>query len=104
VSPRSIAAAQLTVDGGETPLAELHSPAWLTPAQRAILHQAREQTRISATEAGSIVHAHRSPPCPRCARGTCGFTSSDGTDALKRLRKRGLVRRVRAGVWEPTAC
>ena len=97
----AIAGAQLTVDGAEVPAPAIPSRVPLTPAQREILRLAREHERISASEAGAIVHAHRTPTCTRCSRGSCGFTSSDGSDALKRLGKRGLVRRVSAGVWEP---
>ena len=92
---------QLTLDGREV-TAPASPPAPLTPAQRAILQLARERERISPAEAGAILHAHRDPPCPRCALGSCAFTSTDGHDALGRLADRGFVRRIGRGTWALT--
>jgi hypothetical protein len=91
-------AGQLTIDGREEQReVVLTRRAPFTPVQREILRLLAERD-ITSSEAGRIVHAHRSPPCSRCAH-SCGFVASDGGDALKRLQGRGLVRRVRAGVW-----
>jgi hypothetical protein len=90
---------QLTLDGREEaiPTAPRHSP--FTAAQREIMHAIADRETISSTEAGQIVHAHRSPSCARCAEGCCRFAAVDGRDALMRLQKRGLVRRRFVGVW-----
>jgi hypothetical protein len=94
---------QLTIDGREEPerVASRHGP--LTAAQLEILRVLAEHGRIRSTEAGRIVHAHRRPPCERCQRGRCGFTSPDGSAALKRLQERGLVHRIAAGLWSSEA-
>lgn len=96
-------APQLTIDGGEEILSveapKHHSP--LTHAQSSILLLIAERGKITSSEAGEIVHLHRAPPCARCVEhGRCGFTSSDGRDALKRLQARGFVIRLVTGVWE----
>ena len=93
---------QLTLDGEQVPLEQLPRGRF-TPAQREILRLVVEQREISPKEAGLIVHAYRDPPCARCTQGRCGFASSDGSDALKRLAKRGLVCRGAAGIWRPAA-
>lgn len=91
---------QLTLDGRAEPLARSHGQAApLTAVQLTLLRAVVERETITSTEAGRIVHAHRDPPCERCCRGCCGFTSTDGSDALKRLAHRGLVRRIAAGLW-----
>jgi hypothetical protein len=99
------AVAQLTLAGTEVPLnaAASHSRTPFTPAQREILRMLREHQAITSSEAGRIVHSHRTPPCRRCELGSCAFTSTDGADALKRLRARGLVRRVARGLWRQAA-
>src|SRR6516165_5864756 len=94
---------QLTLDGRAELL--VRTPGRLAPltaAQRVILRALADRETIRSTEAGRIVHAHRDPPCDRCRRGCCGFTSTDCSDALKRLAKRGLVRRIAAGLWTTT--
>lgn len=95
---------QLTIGGREEPIelvADRCAP--LTAAQVAILRLLAERRTITSSEAGRIVHAHRQPPCERCKRGCCGFTSTDGSDALKRLQARGLARRIAAGRWTAPA-
>lgn len=91
--------AQLTLDGGEeNPAGAVgRKAASFSRAQREILRLARENGGIKPYEAGEIVHAHRSPPCRRCASGDCPYTSSDGVDALKRLAKRNVVERAAHG-------
>jgi hypothetical protein len=94
--------AQLTFDGQEVEMPVIQttrSP--LTGAQREILQLARRQGQVRSREAGRIVHLHRSPRCGWCVREMCGFASSDGNDALKRLAKRGFLRRIAPGLWIP---
>ena len=97
---REVEPLQLTIDGREEPTSEAGIPrrAPLSAAQLAIL-RALAAGEITSTDAGRIVHAHREPPCERCRRGSCGFASTDGSDALKRLAARALVRKVAAGIW-----
>lgn len=95
---------QLDIYGGETDhVAVLKKGAAFTPAQREILQLIARYGTVTSTAAGRIVHAHREPRCARCTDterfGRCPWVSSDGGDALKRLMARGLVRRVRPGVW-----
>jgi len=90
---------QLTIDGGEVTRTPYYASTALTQAQRVILRLLAERDTITSSEAGRIVHAHRNPPCARCAAGGCGFIASDGGDALKRLRTRGYVCRLGAGLW-----
>lgn len=73
----------------------------LTDAQREILRHIRRVGFITATEAGRIVHAHRTDcrchqPGPDCRS---KWLASDGWDVLKRLAARGLVRRYRWFGW-----
>jgi hypothetical protein len=66
---------------------------------------------IRAVTAGVIVHAHREPACrdrpgrpePGDGIGCCSYSSSDGTDAMKRLIARGLARRLATGLYGPVA-
>jgi hypothetical protein len=92
-------APQLTIDGREEEREIVRSHrAGFTPAQREILRLLAERD-ITSSEAGRIVHVHRSPPCFRCQHGSCAYLAIDGNDALKRLKARGLARRLFAGVW-----
>lgn len=93
-------AAQLAIDGGETPVALVGrgSSTPLTQSQREILRLVADHD-VTSTDAGRILHLLRNPPCHRCELGRCGFAASDGGDALKRLAVRGFVRRVAPGVW-----
>lgn len=100
-----MAMSQLTLDGVEvehTTVTRARQP--LTGAQREILRWLRANGKIRAFEAGTIVHAHREPPCRSRTQGggitaCCEHASSDGVDALKRLANRGLVRRVARGLY-----
>lgn len=95
-----MSAAQLDVFGGETVHEEVVSQRHrYTDAQREILRFIQNYAAITSTQAGVIVHAHREGGCYSCRRGTCPWVSSDGSDAMKRLRKRGLVKRHHRGVW-----
>jgi hypothetical protein len=86
---------QLTLTGDEVPHPPPR-PTALTPAQREIL-RALAGGEITSSDAGAIVHAHRDPPAGEERH---HYRSSDGRDALTRLARRGLVRRVARGRWE----
>lgn len=95
---------QLTLDGREVDLTKAPRP--LNESQREILRVARSAGAIRPVNAGRIVHAHRTgPPAelhavrPSTRSACCRFASSDGWDALQRLRKRGLVRNPSRGLW-----
>jgi hypothetical protein len=76
----------------------------MTDAQREILRVIAKQGSIRSAEAGRIVHAHARPaPYSDPDRDRARWAGSDGYDALARLRERGLVCRVRRGVWELAA-
>lgn len=95
---------QLTMDGREEQVRTGHATsAGFTPAQREILKLIATYGTVTSMAAGKIVHAHREPRCKRCADSglvnTCPYASSDGGDALKRLKERGVVRRVAPGRW-----
>lgn len=91
---------QLKLDGAEVPADHVPPrPAPLSGAQHAVLRLLSERDAISSTDAGTIVHAWRVPPCHRCARGDCKFRSSDGLAILKRLQDRGLVVKLARGIW-----
>lgn len=96
----SATATQLDILGGETEhaavMAKRHQ---YSTAQREILRFVQNYGAITSTQAGVIVHAHREGGCYRCRRGGCPFLSSDGSDAMKRLRDRGLVKRHHRGLW-----
>lgn len=93
-------ATQLDVFGGETEHQDVNAKRhYFTPAQREILRFIQNYGAITSTQAGVIVHAHRENGCYSCRRGTCRWVSSDGTDAMTRLRNRGLVKRHHRGLW-----
>lgn len=110
---------QLVIGGGEEAVAEVAGRiSGLTPTQYAIMRLARRPEGVRAKEAGAIIHAARNggrgcqpgragakgvargghvefdgPPC-------CPWMSGDGSEAIKRLRERGLlVQRVERGPW-----
>jgi hypothetical protein len=107
---------QLQLGGGEVPTEQAQRSssagrgAALSYAQRAILRKIEDQGSIRPVEAGVIVHAHRGTGC--CGFGAaadrykgggkacCGYASSDGSAALKRLRERGLVQQRQDRSWE----
>lgn len=95
-----VTAVQLDLHGGETPhdavIAKRHQ---YSGAQREILRFIQNYGAITSTQAGVVVHAHREGGCYRCRSGTCRWLSSDGSDAMKRLRDRGLVKRHHRGLW-----
>lgn len=89
-------AMQIDIFGGEVEApAGSSKSAPLTPSQHEILRLIHNYGAITSTQAGTIVHAHRDDR----GVGKERFRSSDGCDAMKRLMKRGLARRARAGTW-----
>jgi hypothetical protein len=108
---------QLNLDGGEVPSAQARasssSSVALSTAQQGILEVVRRQGFIRPVEAGVIVHRLRDPrsACARKATqpsatgdrykggglSCCAFASTDGSAALKRLAKRGMVKREANG-------
>lgn len=94
---------QLTIDGREEePREAVSARAPYTAAQHEIMELARRQGHVHSREAGRIVHLHREPQCARCLRNKCAFAPADGSEALKRLAKRGILRRVTPGLWIPS--
>jgi hypothetical protein len=86
---------QLTLDGREVERPVLPRP--LTDRQREVMRYVRARGAVRPIEVGRIMHMARdSAPKP-------SYFASDGSDALRRLAKRGLVRRVRRGRWEATS-
>lgn len=81
----------------------------LGPVGQAILAHLRDHRTISPLEAGLICHGLRRREW--CGVGTrsvgsrsracCGYTSTDGLEALKRLVKAGYVERKAHGVYAP---
>ena len=109
---------QLKIDGGEVSSEQARRTSragrlpGLNTAQREILNQIHEDGNIRSVEAGVIIHSHREFPCgrkvgagsytgPKTAGriGCCGYASADGLEAMKRLEKRGLVKRQVDGLW-----
>lgn len=91
---------QMTLDGSVPEVASVTPHAPFTPAQRDIMRLIADFGSVTSTQAGVIQHMHRSPPCRYCSpRQHCQYASSDGLDAMKRLMRRGLVERVRDGLW-----
>lgn len=98
-------AEQLNIEGGVEPYDEVAKRAAayrdLSPAQKEILRVIRDDGEIRAVEAGVIIHTHRTQAgTGRCGRhrtalACCQYAASDGLEALKRMAKRGLVRRKR---------
>lgn len=93
---------QLDIYGAEhdTSRRSTNPNAPMSRAQREVLRLAARPEGVRPVEAGEIIHAARRLPCAakryhdklqtttgRC----CRFASSDGWDALKRLKARGLV-------------
>lgn len=103
---------QIDIDGREVPIARTR-PAKLSPAQREILRTLYRDGSIRAVYAGRLVHAFRVGEAQDVHRfyewtgdgrrglGCCKYASADGSDALRRLLKRGLVSHPARGRWEP---
>lgn len=91
---------QLDFNGGETEHVEVTKKgAGFSLAQREILRFIGVYGAITSTQAGVIVHSHREGGCDRCRKGICPWLSSDGCDAMRRLRDRGFVKRHHRGLW-----
>lgn len=86
---------QLGLDGHETPH-PARTPRPLSDRQRELVTYMRRCGEVRPFEIGELMRAGRLTPI---RRGGERHTSSDGVDALKRLERRGLVERVRRGVW-----
>lgn len=89
------------VDIEEVPTARTVS---LSDAQRAILRHVDEHDTITSSEAGRIIHAHRTTG--RVCKGRpgvlgtcCRWMATDGTDACRRLADRKLITRKATGLW-----
>jgi DNA-binding MarR family transcriptional regulator len=91
---------QLKLDGTEVPVAPA-SPAPLTEGQRAILRALGEKGSLRSVEAGEILlETLEKRPWARQSRRR--YASADGSMAMRRLMKRGLVKRGdKDGVWVP---
>lgn len=109
---------QLNLAGGEDPPAYVAARgSGLTPTQREILRLAMRPCGVTASEAGRIIHTHRNNGAgcrpgragaagvavggqPAPGRPCCPWMTGDGSDAIKRLRERGLVtQRKPRGPW-----
>jgi hypothetical protein len=108
---------QLTIDGREVEYsATIKKPTPLTDLQREILRWLTANGSIRSVEAGVMVHNARGvypiSGNPRCGYGNrryagtdraiacCGYAGTDGNEAMKRLMRRGLVRRASdRGPW-----
>lgn len=96
---------QLTTDGREIPMSALtrHTEG----VQRVLLRELVRYGPLRTSEAGRVVHAHRGH-CGRRADfpqrtdvlACCGYGPIDGNRTLHRLANKGLVRRIKPGVWE----
>lgn len=97
-------------DPGEpAPSAEPRPSTRLGPVGQAILAYLREHEAISPLEAGLICHRLRDKPCGVGAKmagsrskACCGYTSTDGSEALYRLVRAGYVANVAHGRYVPT--
>jgi hypothetical protein len=99
---------QLTIDGDEEARRETKA---LTQLQQRILARIRDTGQIRSVEAGRMVHEARGKYCAshggarahmnrgEDSLGCCAYASADGLDAMKRLTKRGLVKKVSPGIW-----
>lgn len=103
-------AMQLTIEGREVPHPvprpnRAQNPP-LTEFQRAILAVIQDEGFVTSTRAGVILHKlrgscgfgqkpHPGPDAEAC----CGYASSDGSDACKRLAKRGYLYRLHWLGW-----
>lgn len=91
----------MTLDGGEEPggppLPRRRTQP-LTPAQVDVMRQIRKVGHIRPVEAGLILYAH-TEESPEAAEARSRYASSDGSEMLRRMAKRGLVHRAAPGRW-----
>ena len=94
-------AAQLKIDGGETPVIAPARRYRLSTAQKAILRRLAEDGSIRSTDAGVIVHEHRRGATAQSLELDRKYAAADGLEAMKRLERQGLCRRdyERLGRW-----
>jgi DNA-binding MarR family transcriptional regulator len=90
---------QLTTDGREVTIPRSMQHRRLTPAQRDVMRMLGHMETLRSFEAGRILHAHR----PHQLQGDGKYASSDGSRMMNRLAARGLVRKVKRGLWEKAA-
>lgn len=104
-------AEQLTLDGEPEPYEQVAARARnvsaLTGLQREILTRIRLEGPIRAVEAGVMQHVARGRRCSGGGKGygptkvaCCKYAATDGLEAMKRLRDRGLVRQRKDKTWE----
>jgi hypothetical protein len=98
---------QLTIDGREV---QHPAPAGTRPplgaAQREVMRHLGLFGHLTSTQAGVIVHDVRRAKGGRCgpqppgdvSLACCIYAASDGTEVMKRLRKRGYVEK-HFGLW-----
>ena len=95
---------QLGLDGSESthPVRKVRP---LSARQRELVAYMRQHGDVSPTDVGVLMHQGRERPCVirldfrRGRTSCCKFASSDGSDALRRLARRGIVERVKRGRW-----
>ncbi len=91
-------AGQMTIDGTEVPLAavpvaaKMRAPK-LTPTQRGILEHLRAEGGISPRDAGMILYRNQGQEWRE------RYASSDGSEVLRRMARRGLVHKQGRGRW-----
>lgn len=86
--------AQLDLTGAEHPLQKPE----LTERQQFALDTLRGLEAGQAVEIGQALHARRGKHTPDQV---CSWCSQEGLSVLRALKKRGLVRQRRGGVFEP---
>jgi DNA-binding MarR family transcriptional regulator len=91
---------QLTTDGREVTIPRSMQHRKLTPAQRDVMRMLGHMETLRSSEAGRILQAHR---LPHRRSGDSKYASSDGSRMMHRLAARGLVRKVKRGLWEKAA-
>jgi hypothetical protein len=86
--------AQLALDGSET-THPVRRPRRLTERQRELVAYMRQSGVVCPREIGVLMHAGRTSIASKLR-----YASSDGYDALRRLERRGLVKRLKRGRWQ----
>ena len=102
---KTTAFAQLTIDGGEVPLADIATRARPGASMKLVLEYLRLKGSVRSAMAGRLIHDARRQVCERPtlpgAIGCCKWAGSDGGEVLRRLEARGLVEQI-GGVWYPS--
>ena len=92
---------QLGLDGTEV-VHPVRHPRPLSDRQREVLRMIGILGAVRPLEVGKLMHAgaRKHPAGTALVEGPCcQYASSDGCDALRRLERRGLVRRIHRGQW-----